>query len=85
MTDQQLFEYIRCPVTRSPLQSADAEMIREINDQIEKGLIRNRLDRKVERPLDAGLLNSDHSLLYPVWDGIPTLIADEAISMQDRR
>ena len=83
MTDQQLFEYIRCPVTRSNLQPASDDLIRELNTQIERGAARNRIDRKITRPLDGGLINEDQSLLYPIWDSIPTLIADEAIALQD--
>ncbi|QDV70242.1 hypothetical protein Poly24_39620 [Rosistilla carotiformis] len=79
MIDPSLFEYIRCPVTQSILRVGADDLIQRINQRISDGTARNRIDRPVQRPLDAGLVNADNSLLYPVWAGIPTLIPDEAI------
>ena len=80
--DSQLFEYARCPVTKSPLTPASSDMVDALNQRIEAKQLRDRMERFVETKLEAGLVNADKSLLYPVKSGIPTLIPDEAIALE---
>jgi uncharacterized protein YbaR (Trm112 family) len=70
-----------CPEDRSALALADDSLITEINTVIRGGRLRNRAGQVVERPLDGGLLRAGGDLMYPIIDGIPVLVRDEAIPL----
>ena len=55
-------------------------IIDQLNEQIANGKITNRGGKIVENPLDGGLIREDKKFLYPIDDGILSLI-DEAISL----
>ena len=77
----ELLEMIRCPQTGQSLQLADTAVLRRVNQSIEQGGLRNKLDRVIEQKLDAGLICQDGSWLYPIIDDIPILLSDEAIAL----
>ena len=72
---------LRCLETGTPLCTAEAALLARLNDAVEAGNLKNRLGDPVCRPLDGGLVNQDRSLLYPIYDGIPQLLPDEAIAL----
>jgi uncharacterized protein YbaR (Trm112 family) len=78
----ELLALLRCPVSFGPVVRADEAMLEAVNARIAAGKISNRLEQSIDRPLDGGLYSPTAKLLYPVWDGIPTLIAEEAISWE---
>ena len=83
MTDQEsIVEMLQCPVTSSPLSKASCSMIESINQQIGSGVIRDRSGNEVTVSLDAGFVNEDQSVLYPVRQGIIILSVDQAIETQ---
>jgi len=61
-----LLDLLCCPVTRQPLQMADREALA-------------RASAVASRPISDGLLREDGQVLYPISDGIPLLLEDEAI------
>jgi len=61
-----LLDLLCCPVTRQPLQVADREALA-------------RASAAASRPITAGLLREDGKVLYPISEGIPLLLEDEAI------
>ncbi len=67
-------ELLMCPKTRGTLRLATAAEIAAVNARIEAG------DLAIER-LEAGLFCDQGGLLYPVRDGIPVLLATEAIEL----
>lgn len=81
MLDKQLLDLIVCPRDRRPLVEADAALVDRVNRAIAAGRARNVLGRAVESPIDGGLVRDDGALLYPIIDGIPVLLADEAIEL----
>ena len=63
-----LLDLLCCPVTRQPLQMADREALAQAS-------------AAASRPIGAGLLREDGKVLYPISDGIPLLLEEEAIAL----
>ena len=76
-----LTKIIRCPVTKSVLTEANPTVIAQLNQQIESGKLINRTNQIVELRLDAGFINADQSLLFPVSGGILILTEESAIPL----
>lgn len=79
----ELLTMLRCPVERTPLALADEALVARLNEQIAAGQIRNRGGDLCDQPLDGGLLTADAKAIYPIFDGIPVLLADEALELSD--
>ncbi|MEN6405846.1 MAG: Trm112 family protein [Thermoguttaceae bacterium] len=80
MNQEPLSIYV-CPVHHTPLVPADAQLITRINRAIAAGRVKNVSGRLVDQPLGGGMLRDDRAVLYPICDGIPVLLADEAIPL----
>ncbi|HTN77483.1 MAG TPA: hypothetical protein VL096_19625 [Pirellulaceae bacterium] len=78
---EQDLALLRCPVTRSALRYADADLIARLNLGIAAGTVLTRLSAVVTEPLDAALINADDSLIHRCDAGIITLLASEAIEI----
>ena len=70
-----------CPEDRSALSPASELLITEINTVIRRGRLRNRAGQVVEHLIDGALVRAKGDVLYPVIEGIPVLVRDEAISL----
>ena len=81
MISQELIDILICPDDQSALYVADEALIGRINQAIASGQLRNRAGQAVEKPIDGGLLRADGTRLYPIVDGIPVMLADEAIQL----
>jgi uncharacterized protein YbaR (Trm112 family) len=80
MTDPNSLKLV-CPIDRTPLASADGDLIAQLNRAIAAGVIKNRTGRIVEGGFEGGLVRADGTVLYPILDGIPLLLADEGIPL----
>lgn len=81
--DKDLLEILACPETKEPVALADAELIARVNAAIAAGTLESRDGQKVEKALDGGLLRQDGKVLYPVRGGIPIMLVDEAILIEN--
>jgi uncharacterized protein YbaR (Trm112 family) len=81
MIDKERLSILVCPVDRTPLRIADDRVVAQVNRGIAAGRITNRAGRLVGQPIGGGLVRTDNTLLYPVFDDIPVLLADEAIPL----
>jgi uncharacterized protein YbaR (Trm112 family) len=70
-----------CPEDHSSLTLASDSLITEVNTIIRGGLLRNRGGRVLKQPIDGGLTRATCDLMYPIIDGIPVLVRDEAIPL----
>ena len=81
MIDKELLRILVCPKDHSPLSVADAELLARLNQAIAAAKVKNLAGRAVTEPLAGGLVRQDKTLLYPIVDDIPVLLADEAIPL----
>ncbi len=79
MIDEKLLRMLRCIVTGKPLRLADPALVNFINESIDRGEARDRLDQRITTPIDSGLVCDEGELLYPVRGGIVCMVADEAV------
>ena len=79
MVDKELLELIVCPETHQALREATREELAAWNARISRGELRNRAGTALKVPLEEALVREDGRVLYPVLDGIPMLITEEAV------
>lgn len=82
MIDQKLLEVLVCPETRQPLRFAPSELIERLNQAVTENRLTMRGGQPVERRIDGGLLRADEKVLYPIIDGIPVMLVDESIALE---
>lgn len=78
--DRKLLDLLCCPTTRQSLALLDAQGLDALNRAIAAGGV-ERADGSVQaEALREGLLTRDRKTVYRVDDGIPVLLAEEAIA-----
>ncbi len=82
MVDPQLLNILVCPETRMPLRVADDGLIAQLNREVAAGRLRNRSGQTVEGTIEGGLIRQDGAVLFPIRDGIPVMLIDEAIPLE---
>ena len=80
---QDLLKILCCPVTKVGLKILPNEMQVELNEKIQKGLVKNMGNKIVEEPLDEALITVDTKTVYRVTSDIPNMIPSEGISISD--
>jgi uncharacterized protein len=85
MSDEELPPMLVCPLDHSPLSVAGSQIVTRVNRAIAAGRVKNRSGRPVTQTIEGGLLHADKNYLYPILDGIPVLLVDEAISLEQFR
>ena len=72
-----------CPETHQPLHEAEPALLDQLNALIRAEELRNRSGDLITESLPEGLIREDRQLLFPVVDGIPKMIVDEAIALNE--
>lgn len=81
MIDEDFIKLLACPESKQSLRLGEPDLLGRLNEAIKRKALRNRANRVVETSLEAVLVREDNRWAYPVWDGIPTLLVDEAIPL----
>lgn len=79
MVEKELLELLACPQSHQPLREAAPELLARVNARIARGELANQGGTKLQVALVEALVREDGAVLYPVLDGIPMLLAEEAI------
>ncbi|MAZ13363.1 MAG: hypothetical protein CMO71_11240 [Verrucomicrobiales bacterium] len=79
--DEKLLEIICCPETYQSLKLADPELVTELNQRVQKGVLLSRSGEDVKEKIDEGLVREDGKILYPVRQNIPTLLIEQGIQL----
>jgi len=82
MVDPELLEILVCPESKSPVHLADEALLERVNRAVTEARMVTRGGRTLTEPLEAGLVRSDGRLLYPIQDGIPVMLLDEALPLE---
>jgi len=78
--DRKLLDLLVCPTTRQPLALLDPRALAVLNEAIgQGGIVRGDGSAQTE-PLREALVTRDRALVYRIDDGIPVLLAEEAIA-----
>jgi uncharacterized protein YbaR (Trm112 family) len=80
--DKRLLTILRCPVSHKGLSLMKKDKLAKINAKIEAGELINHEGVAIAKPLSEALVTDDGKRVYPVDDGIPVLLEDESISME---
>lgn len=78
--DRKLLDILVCPITRQPLVLLEPAGLAAINRAIDAGgVLRGDGSVQAERLLEA-LVTRDRKTLYRIDDGIPVLLAEDALA-----
>ncbi len=78
--DRKLLDLLCCPATRQPLSLLEARGLEALNRAIAAGGVRRTDESAQDQPLKQALVTGDRKRVYRVDDGIPVLLAEEAIA-----
>ena len=81
MIDRGLLKSLVCPKDHTPLTMADVRLTAKLNRAIADKRVVNSAGQPVTQPVDGGLVRGDKKLLYPIVDGIPVMLTDQAIPL----
>ena len=78
--DRKLLDILCCPTTRQSLAMLDSQGLDALNRAIAAGGVKRADDSPQSALLREALLTRDRKTVYRVDDGIPVLLAEEAIN-----
>ena len=78
--DRKLLDLLVCPATRQPLAQLESRGLQALNAAIEAGGVRRGDGEPQSGALREALVTRDRKTVYRVDDGIPVLLAEEAIA-----
>lgn len=78
--DKRLLEILCCPTTKQPVGPASAAQLSTLNAAIAAGTLVDSEGTRVTEAYSAALVTRDGRTVFRVDDGIPVMLADQAVS-----
>ena len=79
--DRKLLDLLVCPASHQPLHRLESAQRDALNAAITRGELFRGDGRTETRPLADALASRDGKQVYRIDDGIPVLLADEAVEL----
>lgn len=79
--DESFLSMLRCPRTGGELRLADGRELAALNQSMLDGTLENAAGRKMERSMEGALVSACGGWLYPIHEGIPVLLVEEALRL----
>jgi uncharacterized protein YbaR (Trm112 family) len=79
--DNELLEILVCPESQQTVKLASAQILQQLNSEIDATRLRNRGGDVVEKHIEEGLLREDGKVLYIIDDSIPIMLIDQSIKL----
>ena len=81
MIDKELLAILCCPETKQPVAFADSVLVNKLNEAVTRGGLKNKGQKPVSEQMDGGLIRMDQKILYPIREGIPVMLIEEGIPL----
>ncbi|MSR45504.1 MAG: hypothetical protein EXS13_00270 [Planctomycetes bacterium] len=81
MLEPELLEILACPETKEAVKLGDPALVAAVNARIARGEQKNRAAQPVREAVEALLVRADGRFAYPVRDGFPIMLVDEALPL----
>ena len=77
--DAEILAIICCPDTHQDLTLINSNQLAFLNSLKSESKLQHRNGDLVNYDLSGGLMRSDQEVIYPIREGIPVLLSEEAI------
>lgn len=81
MIDKDLLAILCCPETKQAVTVAEAALVDKLNAAVARGGLMNKGKKPVSAQMDGGLVRGDGKILYPIREGIPVMLIEEGIPL----
>lgn len=81
MITDELLRILICPDNGSRLTRGEQGLVDRLNQAITAKRLKNKAGRSLEALLSGVLVREDQTVVYPIVDDIPLMLADEAIPL----
>ena len=81
--DESFLSLLRCPRTGGELRRAGADELAGFNEGVAQETLRNAAGQKLTQAMEGALVSECGGWLYPVHEGIPVLLVEEAVALAD--
>lgn len=78
--DKRLLDILCCPASKQPLGPLSAAQLDALNRAVDAGRLIDVEGASVAQRYTAGLLTRDGRTIYRIDDGIPVMLADQAVA-----
>lgn len=78
--DKRLLDILCCPATKQSVALLSAAQLQALNRTVDAGRLTSQDGAAVRKSYAAGLVTRDGRTIYRVDDGIPVMLADQAVS-----
>ena len=80
--DKRLLDILCCPVSKQPVAPLSRAQLEALNRAVAAGELLDVEGGRVSEPLREGLITRDGKRIYRIDDGIPVMLAEQAIGTQ---